>query len=445
MVYKNSDQKVAILGYTPREEVLVKKIKDQNPKCEILLFTPSTNIALEARVDRVYRIDFNDLNKTLVTPMRQINPQVAIVGPDTLSEKGLVDVLTRERVPTFGANQEQIKVETDKSYLRKRSEQLHSFFPESLVLENKKPNLIRQFSTRHERFVVKYTGIYSVLGGGVKFSDVHFSSFEDIFEYCADSINQCGSVVLEQFVEGIDFSINAIAGADGSVYFLPENFCYKRRDNSDEGPNTSGTGSVCIGRGLPFLSTEQVEKARTITCQVVNWMNSYFGKPYIGGLNVDFRVGRDRKIYLFEVNCRFAGAGTLSTVLDLGNTNVLELVSRAVSGKPLPRHSSQIADQASIAVFAFPQFWPGGTATDDDINVKIPTAETFDDVNLFTGWVEVLESKPDHRIVSLKDSTTLIYETRDVTVQNAMKRVYQKLQSLPDRLVYRTDIGAKLI
>ena len=127
-----------------------------------------------------------------------------------------------------------------------------NFYPRHLILTRYDESAIREFVTAYPRYVVKYDGPFREIGGGVRLSGLHLNSVEEALSYAHESIAQSGLVVLEEQIEGIDFSVNALAAADGSIYFFAENICYKLRDEGDTGPNTSGTGSVCVGSGLPY-------------------------------------------------------------------------------------------------------------------------------------------------------------------------------------------------
>ena len=435
----NKKNKIAILGFTPREEVIVDQIRHENPDTDIVLFSLGINKALEERVDDLYPVTLDRLQDTLVEPMRQVLPDLVLIGPDRFSIAGARELLEPIGIPIIGANQEQMRVETDKSFLRTHAPEFQQIFPPHKVLFDFSKEEILSFIKEYPEYVVKFNGLYHQIGGGVKLSGHHLHTFEETLDYIRYSLSKCGAVVLEKQVSGKDFSVNALSSIDGSVYFFPENVCYKRRDNGDKGPNTSGTGSYAIGLGLPFLTKKEQMMVRNIVTQIVQWMEMYFKKPFICGLNVDFRKGNDDQIYLLEVNSRFAGAGTLSTVVSLNKLKLMDLFLESVCGS-FKKNEPSVFNSISLSVFAYPKFWPD--AAEENHDIFIPRASAMSsNIRLFTGWVDVKNELSQARIVTLKQSTTLLFQTVSETLEDARNLLYTELSKLSPDLVYRTDIG----
>ena len=143
------------------------------------------------------------------------------------------------------------------------------------------------------------------------------------------------------------------------------------------------------------------------------------------------------------MNTRFAGAGTLSTVIDLLDEDLHEVFKESVSNEQSADRRLDCKDGASLSVFAFPKFFPG--EPEEPISTNIPTQTALsDNLNLYTGWVEIEDMDEHSRNVALKNSTTLLYQTTAETFEGCQDRIYQEMRKLPEELTYRNDIGQDL-
>ena len=426
--------KVAIFGYTPREEVIVSKLFSQNSQISVDLYTGIKNPALESRVSNVFGVGDADFDH-----LQNDKPNVILLGPDHFSIAGYKEKLAERGLSAIGSSQEQIKAETDRSYLRNRFPGLRKYFPPYEIINEYDPDKIASILNNYSEYAVKYNGVYPQIGGGTKISGIHLQSHNEALAYIKSSIDECGKVVVEKKIDGIDFSVNAISAKDGSVFFFPENYCYKLRNDGNTGPNTSGTGSFAFADVLPFLNEQNREDARRITCEVVDHMNSISDVPFVSGLNLDFRVDNNQQIHLFEVNARFAGSGTLSTVMDLCDNNLFDILNQSQNGT-FKNMSFKKKNDCSVGVFTFPSFFPLGD--DSDIRVQLPRyAAMPSDINCYTGWIDARDETEKSYDAFLKNSTTLLLQTSGKTIEDCRNRVYGEMAKLPSDLEYRKDVG----
>ncbi|WP_346854959.1 ATP-grasp domain-containing protein [uncultured Draconibacterium sp.] len=427
-------KKIGIFGFTPREEVIVDKIKKQNPEIFITLFSDSLNITLQKRVNEVLRISDDTLNN-----IKSNHYDFILLGPEKYSSEGIHEKLLSKGVNVIGCNRNQIQIETDKTFLKHKSFISNSYFPSyKIIKEFNKDLLIKSFN-EFGNFVIKYPDVYPIIGGGTRVYSQESNNIKDALDYSKHCIQNCGKVLIEKYIDGIDFSVNAISAKDGSIFFFSDNFCYKRRDNYDMGPNTSGTGSYAYSNGLPFLTNELTLKAHSIVKSVVKDCISYFKTPFISGLNVDFRKGTDNEIYLLEVNARFAGAGTLSTVVDLCENNLYNILQNSVKGS-FENIKLKTNSKCSLGVFVYPPYFPDDR--EEHIITRIPKVSALpDSVNLYTGWVNIKNETESEYLVELMNSTTLLYQNKGNDLKKCRKEIYDLLINLPAHLEYRKDIG----
>ena len=427
-------KKLAIFGFTPREEVIVNSVRRDMPRTEIALFSGIPNRALEERVDHVHGITDKDIGF-----LKQWKADVTLIGPDRFSSMGIQEKLRTAGIKAVGADANQIRFETDRSLLRNEHPAVKKYFPPFEIINSWNEANVRGCLRSIGKFALKYNGVYEEIGGGTKLSGLHLRSEEEALAFAQKSIQESGSVVIEEIVNGIDFSVNALTASDGSLFFFPENYCYKLRDDNNLGPNTSGTGSFAYSKNLPYMTDEQQRAARDICREIVERINFKSAVPLVTGLNFDFRLGDDNKIYLFEMNTRFAGSGTLSTIMDITANPTLELLETALRGSFRGVEYNARA-LTSLGVFTYPKFFPGKAKS--DVQVRIPKAISMPKgVNCFTGWVEVLEETAMDRSVILKNSTTQLFQTSDNSLNICQERLAPLLRNMPVELEFRRDIG----
>ena len=107
-------------------------------------------------------------------------------------------------------------------------------------------------------FVVKPEGLTG--GKGVKVGGVHFNGKLEGFEYARDCLNSAGSVIIQDKVEGREFTVTGLTDGKNLVV-TPTTFDYPYRFDEDKGPGTGGMGCLGFSNGLlPFLTEKDINE-----------------------------------------------------------------------------------------------------------------------------------------------------------------------------------------
>src|SRR2546423_5807629 len=231
-------------------------------------------------------------------------PDFVVIGPEAPLAAGIVDLLEGDLgIACIGPVQTLARLEASKAFTRELvSKYKIPGNPEYRVF--KQLDGIESFLKElRGGFVVKPDGLTG--GKGVKVSGEHLPSERDALDYCEKLFADGGIVVIEEKLEGEEFSLQSFC--DGThLKHMPPVQDHKRAYNGDTGPNTGGMGSYSgENHSLPFLQPQDLEQARAINEAVANALLRETNKKYKGILYGGFMITSDEGVRLLEYNARF--------------------------------------------------------------------------------------------------------------------------------------------
>ncbi|HLD26485.1 MAG TPA: hypothetical protein VJB63_00790 [Patescibacteria group bacterium] len=444
-------RKGALVGFVNTEEIIARKIKEQNPDVQIDGYLLVPNDAFRIACDSSTMIDDTYLKHELVTDLRERNYNFVYLGP-TLATYAVSGVLREGKVEHIGASVEQMRYETDKSAILDFFPFPLEIIPPTEIVTSYNPDMIKNiFQLMDNRYVLKFVGDYTQKykgseTGRVRISNATLKDTDEALRFIKDSIDVSGKAMIQKKIDGQDFSANFLIDKNGNTLRLGENVCYKRRDNNDQGPMCDGTGSVSINNTLPFLNDGEREFIqRAIVDVFSSKIKNVTGMPYVGMVNLDLIKSNDGKIYLLEVNCREAGGHTMANIVSGLQNSFFNALEKTQSGK-LDRTQPEFKRGVSVVVSAFPRYFPQDIQEGEERQVMKVTKDIPDDIKLYTGWVDLLVQDEKTRTLRLYNSPTLLFEHHNIDLPTARRRLYEVIKQVVNgRLDYRTDIGTMKI
>ena len=195
---------------------------------------------------------------------------LAVIGPESPLEAGLVDVLEDEGIGCVGPTKAAARLETSKSFAR------------TIMRRHKIPGNLDfaafdEFSRAkayiketNKELVIKPIGLTG--GKGVKVMGEHLKTKKEALGYIEEIFkNNIGGagVILEEKAVGEEFTLQAFC--DGrNVVPTPLVQDHKRAYDGDIGPNTGGMGSYTLeDHGMPFVRPQDYEAALDILKKTV--------------------------------------------------------------------------------------------------------------------------------------------------------------------------------
>ena len=204
---------------------------------------------------------------------------------------------------------------------------------------------------------------------------------DDLDEAIADSRSKLehGAVVLEERLDGLEFSLLAVCDGQRAVP-LPPAMDHKRIFDGDVGPNTGGMGAVAP---LPGLSQPTV-KAAFESCveptlrALRSWGIDYRGVLYGGPLMLT-----DEGPKVVEWNARWADPEA-QVLLPLFESDPYELMAQAAAGAI--QGEPRFQDRAAVTVVLASEGYPNAPRTGDRIE-GLTAARALPDVLVFSAGV----------------------------------------------------------
>lgn len=300
--------------------------------------------------------------------MLRWGPDLCIVGPEAALEADVVTCISQVCPETrfIGPPARIARLETDKAYARQflRKYGLGPYCP--TVAEDPK-NIVQCREIIHqlsEKYVIKPTGLCS--GKGVCVSGDHLATVEDGIKYCQKLLESNTRFLIEEKLEGREFSCMTITNGRGSCAHFPLTVDFKRAYDGDKGPNTGGMGSV----SYPFDSDACKDYRYGEACRInetiiesialehpgVGWC----GILFTGFMQLDDPYG---SLKILECNMRFGDPEIISALATLDDgVDVLRLfLGMATNGTlatGVPITGELPTKDVSCALYFVPKGYP---------------------------------------------------------------------------------------
>ena len=315
---------VLVVGSGGREHALVWKLR-QSPRIEKLFCTPGNpGIAALAETAPINAGD----TRGLLEFARVNRIGLAVVGPEQPLAAGIADEFQKAGIRLFGPHRRSAELEWSKAFAKEfmRRHRIPTAAFRSFTAAQK-ADAAAYCASSPLPVVLKADGLAA--GKGVMVCGSHEEALEALGLLTdADAFgNAGGTIVIEEFLEGVEASVFAVT--DGIDYVtLPPAQDHKRALDGDLGKNTGGMGAYAPS---PMVTQAVMDMIRRgIIEPTLRGMESegrlYRGCLYVG---VMLTAAGPRVV---EFNCRFGDPET-QVVLPLYDGDLLDLLVAACDGK----------------------------------------------------------------------------------------------------------------
>ncbi len=413
-----STKNILIVGGGGREHAIAWKMK-QSKHCGALFIAPGNAGTMECGQN--VAIAVNDF-EGLATFAIAHDITLIFVGPEEPLVRGIVDYFEArpdlKHIKMVGPTAEGAQLEGSKAYAKAF---MAAFgIPTAGYREFTQENIaegLDYIANSQPPYVLKADGLAG--GKGVVIGSDIAETQAELKEMLEGKFGDAGTkVVIEQFLDGIEFSVFAFT--DGENYqILPVAKDYKRVGEGDTGLNTGGMGAVSP---LPFVDTllmQKVEK-RIIQPTIAGLKKrgiQYRGVVFFGLI----RVGTDP--YVIEYNCRMGDPET-EVVIPRLKTDLVSLCDSLFDGT-LPNMSlmfdSRVAATIMLVAGGYPGAYPKGQLvrgveqTEGSLIFHAGTA-TDADGNLITAGGRLIavtsygENRAEALAISNKNAERIVYD-----------------------------------
>jgi len=342
-----------VLGSGGREHALARALAADADVSELHAAPGNPGIAAIAVT---HPADLADI-EAVTALARSIAPGLVVVGPEAPLVAGLADALAEAGVPCFGPGREAAMLEGSKSFAKQvmAAAGIPTARARTCTSEGEAVAALAEFGPP---YVVKADGLAG--GKGVVVTG-------DLGAALAHA-RAAGTVVIEEFLDGPEVSLFAVADGVTAVPLLPAQD-FKRAGDGDSGPNTGGMGAYApLGWAPPALAGEVLA---SVIQPAVDEMRRR-GTPYRGLLYAGLSLTA-AGVRVVEFNARFGDPET-QVVLDRLASPLAGLLATAASGSLAGAGPLRWAPGASVAVVIAAEGYPAAPVHGDPID-GIPDAE----------------------------------------------------------------------
>ena len=225
--------KTLIIGHGAREHVIGETLVRDG--ATLYAFMSSKNAGLEDLSQGKIKIHSETDFQEIIDFSKANSIDFAVIGPEAPLVVGIVDALEKSGIPCIGPRIEAAQLEGSKIFTRNLLEKYKitsNIVSKSFNSMENVESFIKDLG--EENIVVKPDGLTG--GKGVKVYGDHLFSKQDILDYCQTLVDQKASILLEEKVDGEEFTLQTFV--DGkNVVATPLVQDHKRAYEDDTGPN----------------------------------------------------------------------------------------------------------------------------------------------------------------------------------------------------------------
>ncbi len=422
-------KRVLLIGNGAREHVIAETFTRSPQGCELGVFAGAKNPGIKALAS-AYQVgkllDF----EALLAFAKGFKPDFAFIGPDDPIAEGAADELLKIGVKSVAPSMMLAQLESSKSFTRDLLKKYDiPGNPRFEVFTSM--DTMREFMEELGEYVVKADGLMG--GKGVLISGEHLTSIEEGLAYAKECIERHGRVVVEEKLEGEEFSLMSFV--DGlHMVDMPAVQDHKRAYEGDTGPNTGGMGTYSdLSHSLPFLQPSDLEKAHDITEAVLKALYEETQKYYTGIMYGGFMAVRDG-VRLIEYNARFGDPEAMN-VLPLLRTDFIS-VCEAILNQSLDKLTIEFEKKATVVKYVVPEGYPVSPKKGE----KIEVGEVPSGVKMYFASVDQREDG-----LYLSGSRAVAFVGIGDSLAEAEKLAQSAVSSVKGPVFYRRDIGTEAL
>ncbi|HEX9041642.1 MAG TPA: phosphoribosylamine--glycine ligase [Trebonia sp.] len=341
--------RVLVIGGGGREHAIARALSADPDVSELHAAPGNPGIGSLAELHAVSASDPADV----VRVARRVAAELVVVGPEAPLVAGVADGLRAAGILVFGPDAAAARIEGSKAFAKEVM--IAAGIPTAQARTASTPgeaeDALRAFGAP---YVVKDDALAA--GKGVVVTE----DFSVAMAHAAS----CGRVVIEEFLDGPEVSLFAVADGRTAVPLLAAQD-FKRAHDGDLGPNTGGMGAYVPLPWAPDGLADEV--MATVVRPAIDEM-ARRGTPYRGLLYAGLALTA-KGVKVVEFNARFGDPET-QVVLDRLATPLAGLLHGSAAGDlgtmpPLSWHPG-----AAVTVVIAAAGYPGGPAKGDVIALR---------------------------------------------------------------------------
>ncbi|AXT86165.1 phosphoribosylamine--glycine ligase [Aeromicrobium sp. A1-2] len=407
--------KTLVIGTGGREHALALALSRDPQVTEVHAAPGNPGIAEVATLHEVDPMD----GPAVAALATAIGADLVVIGPEAPLVAGVADDVRAAGIACFGPSPEAAQLEGSKAFAKQVMAAAEVPTAMAHVCETAE-QVIDALDAFGPPYVVKDDALAA--GKGVVVTDDRQAAI--------DHAAQCGTVVIEEFLDGPEVSLFAITDGETVLPLQPAQD-FKRAYDDDEGPNTGGMGAYTPLSWAPADLVAEV--SRRVLVPTVKEM-ARRGTPFQGLLYAGLAL-TSRGVRVIEFNARFGDPETQS-ILALLRTPLSALLLGAATGELAEVGLPQWSKASSVTVVVAADGYPEAPRKGDPIGGLDQVAE-LDGVDVIHAGTAV----QDGQLVSAGGRILSVTAIGD-DLAEARRRAYAGVDLIDIRgSHHRTDIA----
>jgi len=356
--------RVLVLGSGGREHALARALASDGEVTALHVAPGNPGIGQIAEIH-----DVNPTDPGSVTALAsKTGADLVVIGPEAPLVAGVADAIRAAGVSCFGPGRAAAMIEGSKSFAKQVM--IAAGIPTAAAMTcASAADYSEALDAFGPPYVVKADGLAA--GKGVVVTT-------DRREAVAHA-RECGTVVIEEFLDGPEVSVFALADGEAAIPLLPAQD-YKRARDGDAGPNTGGMGAYAP---LPWAPPGLADQTMGAVIRPALAELRRRGTPYSGLLYAGLCLTA-AGIRVVEFNARFGDPET-QVVLDRLVTPLSGLLNAAATGGLGGAGQLRWAPGAAVTVVIAAAGYPAAPERGDDIDGLADAARLPDSYLLHAG------------------------------------------------------------
>jgi len=339
--------RVLVLGTGGREHALIRALARDSAVADLHAAPGNPGISAEAEVHEVAAAD----PQAVTALAARLAVDLVVIGPEAPLVAGVADAVRAAGIGCFGPGQAAAMIEGSKSFAKQVM--VAAGVPTAAAVtcrsEIEAAAALDKFGPP---YVVKADGLAA--GKGVVVTPDRAEALRHA--------RACGTIVIEEFLDGPEVSVFAFADGVSAIPLLPAQD-YKRARDGDQGPNTGGMGAYAP---LPWAPSGLADQTLDTVVLPALAELSRLGRPYSGLLYAGLALTA-RGLRVIEFNARFGDPET-QVVLDRLSTPLGGLLAACAHGDLASAPALDWRPGAAVTVVLAADGYPASPVRGDRID-----------------------------------------------------------------------------
>jgi phosphoribosylamine---glycine ligase len=283
---------------------------------------------------------------------RKLSPDLVVIGPEAPLVAGAADLLRENAITCFGPGAAAAMIEGSKSFAKQVMAEAGIPTAASFTCRTS-AEADAALAAFGPPYVVKDDALAA--GKGVLVT-------ADV-EAARAHARACGTVVIEEFLDGPEVSLFAVTDGRTAVPLMPAQD-FKRARDGDQGPNTGGMGAYAP---LPWAPADLADRTMDTVISPAVEVMARRGTPYRGLLYAGLSL-TSAGLRVVEFNARFGDPET-QVVLDRLGTPLAPLLHAAAAGDLASAAPPRWRPGAAVTVVIAAEGYPENPVKGDKIKI----------------------------------------------------------------------------